>query len=369
MSTRFFAPSTVMLTVLAAAALACGEDPQSPTTDDPGVAAPSGPAADVTAAANYTVKDLGTLGGKSAWANGINDQGGVVGWSQNASGKQRAFLWRAGKMKDLGALAGGTAEAMDINATDVAVGWSTLANGAQRAVRWQNGTIKNLGTLGGRNSVATAINDAGVIVGFSDTKAGTSHAFVWQNGTMTDLGTLGGPYSAAWDINKAGKIVGWANLASGKTHAVSWKNGVIKDLGTNGHQSSEASAINRKGQIAGTLGAFADAQGEELDASYPFIFYQEAFSSTGGADITNDVHAINDAGLVVGSGTDLRDDSGRERAFASKPGSGTILPSLTPGGLDRDVAEDINTFGTIVGSSTEIIGNGTGPNHAVLWRQ
>jgi probable HAF family extracellular repeat protein len=358
------------MTVLAAAMLACGEDPQSPNTGDPGVAAPSGPAADVTAAATYTVKDLGTLGGASAVANGINDQGRVVGWSTLANGRQRAFLWRAGTMKDLGTLAGGTAEANDINSSDVAVGWSTVANGAQHAVRWENGKVKNLGTLGGRNSVATAINEAGVIVGWSDLPGGTFHAFVWQNGTMRDLGTLGGPFSAAQDINRAGKIVGWSNVASLKSHAVSWKDGVIKDLGTNGHQSSVANAVNTKGQIAGTLGAFADAAGEELDFSSPFIFYRDAWSSIGGADVTNEVHGINKDGLVVGSGYDLGEESsGRERAFVSKPGSTTILPPLTPGGIDEDRANDINSSGTIVGYSIEVIGNNTGPSHAVLWHQ
>ncbi len=88
MSKRRFAPSTLLVTVLAAATLACGEDPQSPDSDVPGVAAPSGSAAAATAAANYTVKDLGTLGGTSAMANGINDQGGVVAgarWPTDAS--------------------------------------------------------------------------------------------------------------------------------------------------------------------------------------------------------------------------------------------------------------------------------------------
>jgi probable HAF family extracellular repeat protein len=266
-------------------------------------------------------------------------------------------------MKDLGALAGGTAEANDINPSDVVVGWTTVANGAQRAVRWQNGKVKNLGTLGGRTSVATAINDAGIIVGYSDLKNGQVHAFVYQNGVMTDLGSPLGGNSVALDINRAGKIVG----ASG-THAVTWKNGVFKDLGDNGHEYATAAAINLKGQIGAIVGPFLDAQGEERDASYPYLFYQDKWTSIGGASITNEVHAINNAGLVVGSGLDLRDESFRERAFVSKPGSSTILPPLTPGGVDEDRANDINSFGTIVGSSTEVIGNGTGPNHAVLWR-
>ncbi len=268
-------------------------------------------------------------------------------------------------MKDLGALAGGTAEANDINSSDVAVGWSTVANGAQHAVRWENGKTKNLGTLGGRNSVATAINDAGIIVGYSDVKGGKRHAFVWQNGVMKDLGAPVGENSVALDINRAGKIVG----ASGN-HAVTWKDSVFKDLGDNGREFATAAAINTKGQIAALVGPPPDAEGEERDATDPFIFYQDTWTPIGGSGPTNEVHAINKAGLVVGSGSDLRDETFRENAWVSQLGSlfFTELPLLTPGGIDENRANDINSFGTIVGSSTEVNGNYTGPNHAVLWR-
>src|SRR5262245_13233607 len=117
MSDRLFARSPVLLAALATAALACQDDPQSPTTGEDGAA----PATAVTAAATYSVKDLGTLGGTSAEALGINDEGGVVGWSLLANGRAHAFLWRAGKMSDLGALAGGRSQANDVNDDDVAV--------------------------------------------------------------------------------------------------------------------------------------------------------------------------------------------------------------------------------------------------------
>jgi probable HAF family extracellular repeat protein len=254
---------------------------------------------------------------------------------------------------------------------DVVVGSSVTANGAQRAVRWQNGKITILGTLGGRNSEATAINDLGVIVGWSETSAGTIHAFVWQNGKMRDLGTLGGTHSRAWGINRAGKIVGGSTTAGGEGHAFTWKDGVFKDLGTHGRDFSAATAINTKGQIAGILGAFPDAEGEERDMTDPFLFYRDTWTSIPGSSLTNEVFAINDDGLVVGSGVDLRDEEGRERAFVSKPGSRDLLPPLipAPNGIYRTRANDINSFGTIVGSSTELSGNFSGPVRAVLWRR
>ena len=55
-------------------------------------------------AVEYTITDLGTLGGDESGAYGINDSGQVVGQAQKASGQKRAFLYESGTMTDLGTL-------------------------------------------------------------------------------------------------------------------------------------------------------------------------------------------------------------------------------------------------------------------------
>jgi probable HAF family extracellular repeat protein len=51
--------------------------------------------------------DLGTLGGPTSLAWGINEQGVVVGGSDLPSGHTRAFVWTAARgMRDLGTLGG-----------------------------------------------------------------------------------------------------------------------------------------------------------------------------------------------------------------------------------------------------------------------
>src|SRR5215510_14995213 len=56
--------------------------------------------------ATYSITDLGTLGGATSTACGINDRGQVAGNSAIASGELHAFLWDGGTMTDLGTLPG-----------------------------------------------------------------------------------------------------------------------------------------------------------------------------------------------------------------------------------------------------------------------
>src|SRR5262249_7548063 len=76
--------------------------------------------------AAYTVTDLGTLGGASSYAFGLNDVGQVVGVAKLANLQEHAFVWDNGVMTDLD----------------------------------PNGMV-----FGGRASSANSINEAGQIVG------------------------------------------------------------------------------------------------------------------------------------------------------------------------------------------------------------
>ncbi|TYK43825.1 hypothetical protein [Actinomadura decatromicini] len=148
------------------------------------------------AAAGTTAVVLQALGGANlrSSANGINDRGAIVGYSQSGSGAPtnypfHATLWAPGTLAptDLGTLPGGDySKANGVNAAGIAVGTSaTGTSGEQDAVLWRRGKngwrIVPLPQLGGGNSSeATAVDDDGDVVGEASTAAGQSVAVRWK---------------------------------------------------------------------------------------------------------------------------------------------------------------------------------------------
>jgi probable HAF family extracellular repeat protein len=249
---------------------------------------------------NYTPNDLGNLGGTSSQSHGINDHGHVVGWSRNAAGETRAFLWKNGTMTDLGAVSSGhRSEAHDINNQGRVVGWGWDGWDLRRAFVWHNGVMTVLPGLFASfpQSEAYAINNLGQMVGSSAGLGGSQHAVLWQTDTgIIDLGTLGGTWAEAHGINDHGHVVGRSTNTNGETRAFLWKTdtGMI-DLGTLGGNASEAYGINDHGQVVG-WSRNADGQ------SRAFLWQNGTMTDLGvlPGGTTSGARGINDLGQVVG---------------------------------------------------------------------
>jgi len=169
-------------------------------------------------AAVYTqggVQSLGTLGGNSSRAEGVNDAGQVVGFSYLAGNPSpRAFLYENGLMRDLGDFGGAIASASAINQAGQIVGTADDAGGVAHAFLYENGRMIDLGTLyPGRATAATAINDSGMIVGVGTWASTTDSAFVWREGVMMDLNALLDPASG-WRIDDARGINDFGQIAA-----------------------------------------------------------------------------------------------------------------------------------------------------------
>jgi probable HAF family extracellular repeat protein len=126
-------------------------------------------------AEQYTLTDLGTLGGNSSHGTGINISGEIVGYS---------------------ALSG--------SAVDQAFLYSPIAG------------MQNLGTLGGTSSEAFGINSNGEVTGGAATPVNPgSDAFIYSNGTMTDIGI----FARGLGINASGQVTATGHRAEAVTPA------------------------------------------------------------------------------------------------------------------------------------------------------
>ncbi len=219
---------------------------------------------------NGIMTDLGTFGGSSSTALGINDSNKVVGVAYFLGDTiNHGFLWQSGVMTDLGTLGGDHSNAYSVNDSDQVVGYGTLLptnDSPVHAFIWEDGVMSDLGTLGGKTSLATAINDYGHVIGYSSTSSFGAEGFIWQNGGMTSLGAIdpppGSPVGTAIpsDINDSDIVVGsstWNNPPGTEyTHAFVWENGTMTDLNavtdtSGGWRLIRGSGINNHGDIVG----------------------------------------------------------------------------------------------------------------------
>ena len=308
--------------------------------------------------AEYVVTDLGTLGGTSASAGTVNNEGQVVGSSTVASAALHAYVWEGGAMTDLGTPSGYLVSyAASINDSGLIVGSVDGQSQSQYGYMYENGVWTYLGTLPGPDltySSARDVNNAGQIVGYSFTlgSGGDTRSWVWQDGVMTDLGAPAGHENAAFGLNETGQVVGWREYSGSNPgkRAFRWDAGVFIDLGALPDASaSSASDINDLGQVCGAS-SFAVP---------PYFSVSRACLWDGGAVVdlgslpgysASASTALNNHGQVVGW---VREgiSGGATAAFIWEDGLMRDLNTLIApdAGWDLWSAGDINDAGQIVG--------------------
>ena len=173
--------------------------------------------------------DPGPLGGgveRMSRAIAINERGEAAVNIDMHDGYTDAFLWRKGGSTRLHSLENGELFWTNaLNEQGQVVGTSQDENLDYCPVLWRGRNAMNLGVLphaGGNWGEAHAINDRGQIVGHSG-----SHAFLRANRSLTDLGVLpADTFSNAVAINGHDQVAGWSSQSEGPesigTHAVLW---------------------------------------------------------------------------------------------------------------------------------------------------
>jgi probable HAF family extracellular repeat protein len=224
---------------------------------------------------DWTLIDLGTLGGFGGIATAVSDNGMVVGCASNSAGQSRAFIYANGQMRELSPGVGTTSCALAVNNAGMVAG---RIDG--EIVIWSGGQLIRTGLQGN----VGGINEQGVVVGDA-TFGGASHAFLWAQGAVQDLGTLKGGSSKATGVNERNQVAG---ISDG--NAFIYENGTMRDLG---FSPAIVAGINDRGEVVGGMGfghgpqAFLyDGQVRELPGAYSFAY----------------AVGLNNAGQVICSG-------------------------------------------------------------------
>ena len=349
----------------------------------------------------YTLTDLGTLGGTESHAYFINKHGQVAGDAWTLNGRH-AFLWDNGTMHDAGFLARDASVVTGLNDQGDVIFKYETSPGRFDAVLSSGGARIDLGKLPGDDSAEPlAINNRGQVVGTSSDTFGT-RAFIWEKGTMTPLPTLGGSRTYAYLINDAGQAAGYAVTADGEAHAVLWDRGQLIDLSSPVPGSpcdcvSNARGLNARGDVVGFEFSFATTTSVALlwsagsrtviatndsSVSYipdrindrgevsgnrdtlapgghpdlnPFFWSAGTLTEWNRDAVTSRATAMNRDGQVVGEAS-----NGATGIQGFVWDAGQVTELAWPG---YSTAADINDRGVIVGSAS-IANSGI---HAVMW--
>ena len=310
-------------------------------------------------ATTYQITDLGTLGGSTSYAFGVNIHGEVVGSSLTASGAEHVFMYQNGVMTDLGVLNSGDtfSRAYGVNDSGVISGQSVGATSSP--FYYSGGQMQFAGSLGGNYGFATKINNAGQIVGISSDANGVTNAFRDTGGTLLDLGDLSAaqPYSIAYGTNSSGDVTGYSSTSASNSDAFLYRNGSMQDLG-NLYSNSQGDAVNDADYVVGA--SQVDSAGDE----HAFLWHSGVMTDLGttAGYPTSQASDINSLNQIVGTLVDLSDGT-QNHGFLDSNGTMVDLNTLLPvdSGWVLHDAQGIDDLGQIVGYGTI-----DGQSHAYL---
>lgn len=229
-----------------------------------------------------TTIDVGSFGAalgcpstKTTIAVGINPQGDIVGYCNDASGNSKGFLrypfggfipidFPASKAPSNEIMPANTLP-IHITPTDLVVGcfhhsnnpvdWDVADGGTMYGFVYRDGNYEYLPVKGSMNNGITP--DGRTVVGVVWPTTAIAHAYVVHDGVyqLLDLSSLGATFSYGGDINPSGEIVGYFKNPAGFHGFLLNRDGLtqIDYPGTTG--TTLVNGINPQGDIVGQYAA------------------------------------------------------------------------------------------------------------------
>lgn len=228
-----------------------------------------------------------------------------------------------------------------INDNGQVVGQFTDAGGVDHGFVYEEESFCRLDYPGATGTNILGINNLGQMVGMFTTLTGTS-GFVYDRGTFSPPLTYPGAanLTVANGMNDRGEIVGVYQDATPGEHSFLCKAGKYQTLVYPGAKETGAQDINNSGQI---IGSFPDPKG-----THGFVYLENVGVFTPALDCpTGTVTAlrgINNSGNIVGG---CFDGNGNEHPFLYM--AGALNPILIPGAVSASLT-GINDRAQVVGN-------------------
>jgi hypothetical protein len=241
-------------------------------------------------------------------AEGINDQGAVVGNFNSADGSAQSFLLFQGNFSFFTFPGSTSTDTRDINNHSQIIGTFLDSAGFEHGFMVLNGNFQQIDVPFPNNGTFVSginNNNPGDMVGFfTDANTGRDVSFLRQrNGTFTQFTFPGSVQTEARGINVNSIIVGtYNNLGDSVGHGFMVRNGDFQTIDFPGARDTQPQNVNDKNEIVGLYRGAADG----IEHGFSLVLATSTFTTIDNSPNVININGVNNNDQVAGSNTGLR---------------------------------------------------------------